>query len=72
MIKEETVIKLTQRNGTYDNGTILLGVGISAAVIGAVFAGIGGYRFVKMKPASDDFDVSFGMSLNEASLQVRF
>ena len=72
VVMTDDVVTLADRKSAYDNGTILLGVGISAAVIGAVFAGIGGYRYVKMKPASDDFDVSFGMSLNKASLQVRF
>jgi tetratricopeptide (TPR) repeat protein len=64
--------KLKRRNDIYNSGAILLGVGIGSAVAGAILAGIGGYRYVKLKPASDDFDVSFGMSLNEASLQVRF
>jgi tetratricopeptide (TPR) repeat protein len=60
------------KNNHFYAGTIVLGVGISAAVAGAIIAGIAGYRYVRMKPASDDFDISFSMSLNEALLQIKF
>ncbi|MBO5752497.1 MAG: hypothetical protein J6S69_02235 [Proteobacteria bacterium] len=72
LLNGNTDIVISRENNTYDSGAILFGVGIGAAIAGAILAGIGGYRYVRMEPSSDDFDVSFSMSLNEASLQVRF
>lgn len=59
-------------NNNYYAGTVLLGVGLSAAITGAIFAGIGGYRYTHKEQTSDEFDVSFSMSFNEASLQFTF
>ncbi len=65
-------IHITRSNPQYDAGAIILGVGIGAAVAGAIVAGIGGYRYVKTKDENNTLDIDLNISLNSASFEMRF
>lgn len=68
---------LKQNDSTfmYTTGSVLLGVGIGAAVAGAVMAGIGGYKYTQLKAEKeikDTLDVSLGISYNSVMFNMTF
>jgi tetratricopeptide (TPR) repeat protein len=69
--------ELKQNNSTfmYTTGSVLLGVGIGAAVAGAVMAGIGGYKYTQLKEekdTKDKLDASVAISYNSITLNMTF
>ena len=66
--KEDAMVK-------YTAGSVLLGVGIGAAVAGAVMAGIGGYKYTQLKAekdTKDKLDTSIAISYNSIALNMTF
>jgi tetratricopeptide (TPR) repeat protein len=66
--KEDAMVK-------YTAGSVLLGVGIGAAVAGAVMAGIGRYKYTQLKAEKDTKDrleTSIAISYNSIALNMTF
>lgn len=73
--KTVNILNINKLDGypQYQAGTIVMGIGIAAAVTGAIFAGIGGYKYIQSKAEqSENNEVSFNLSHNNASLSVTF
>lgn len=61
-------------NKTYMSGTILLGLGTSAAIAGAIMTGIAGYKYTKYKyeNAETENTLAFHIDYNKVSLSLQF
>ena len=61
-------------NKNYMSGTILLGLGTSAAIAGAIMTGIAGYKYTKYKYENAEIEntLAFHIDYNKVSLSLQF